>query len=163
MVMRSVGCTGEIYERVGKSNFSRFGEPADWRFHSVDLLPGIAAMIEQHPLSLISITTAEHYIWGEQCDGWFLLKSDNFHVIQESMPPGATEVRHYHRKSRQLFYVLRGELTMQTGSSPVRIPAGHAVVVEPAAEHQARNESREPVEFLVVSCPPSHGDRFDCK
>ena len=26
----------EICERVGKSNFSRFGDPAGWRLHSVD-------------------------------------------------------------------------------------------------------------------------------
>jgi mannose-6-phosphate isomerase-like protein (cupin superfamily) len=120
-------------------------------------------MIEQNSLQLISTTTAEHYIWGEQCDGWFLLKSDDVHVIQESMPPGTAEVTHYHLKSMQLFYVLHGELTMRTGSSSVRIPAGHAVVVQPVMEHQARNESQEPVEFLVISCPPSRGDRFDCK
>jgi mannose-6-phosphate isomerase-like protein (cupin superfamily) len=120
------------------------------------------AMTEQHSLQLISTDTAEHYIWGERCDGWFFLKSADVQVIQESMPAGTSEVKHYHRKSRQLFYVLRGQLTMQTGSA-VRIPAGHAVVVEPMVAHQARNESPEPVEFLVISCPPSHGDRFDCK
>lgn len=126
-------------------------------------MPVIPGMIEPHRLQLISTNTAEHYIWGERCEGWFLLKSNDVHVILESMPPGTSEVMHYHRKSKQLFYVLRGELTMQMGLSQVRIPTGHAVVVEPVTEHQARNESPEPVEFMVISCPASHGDRLDFK
>jgi mannose-6-phosphate isomerase-like protein (cupin superfamily) len=110
-----------------------------------------------HP---VSTSNAEHYTWGENCDGWFLLKSDDVHVIQERMPSGASEVAHYHRKSRQLFYVLCGELSMRFDSKSVKIAAGQSLVIEPLAVHQATNESSEDVEFLVVSCPPSHGDRF---
>ena len=53
--------------------------------------------------------TAEHYTWGEGCDGWHLLKSDNLSVIQETMPPGTAEVPHYHRHSRQFFFILEGD------------------------------------------------------
>jgi len=115
-----------------------------------------------NPLQLISASTAEHYIWGQRCDGWFLLKSEDLHIIQERMPPGAAEVMHYHRRSRQLFYVLRGELTLKGESNTTRVPASHAVVIDPLLAHQATNESNEAVEFLVISCPPSHGDRFEC-
>ena len=114
-------------------------------------------------LPVISTKTAEHYTWGERCDGWFFLKNEDIHVIQEKMPTGAVEAMHFHRKARQLFYVLRGELTMCTQSGSVVIPASHAVTIEPSVQHQARNESREAVEFLVISCPPSHGDRVNCE
>jgi mannose-6-phosphate isomerase-like protein (cupin superfamily) len=111
----------------------------------------------------ISTETAEHYTWGGTCDGWFLLKGETVHVIQERMPPGAAEVMHCHRKSRQLFYVLRGTLTMANATSSARVPAGQVVVIEPNVQHRATNESAEDAEFLVISCPPSHGDRFNCE
>jgi mannose-6-phosphate isomerase-like protein (cupin superfamily) len=31
--------------------------------------------------------------------------------------------------------------------------------IEPGLPHEARNDSGEPVEFLVISQPPGHGDR----
>lgn len=107
----------------------------------------------------ISTETAEHYVWGGNCDGWFLLKEDTISVIQERMPPGSTEVMHLHHRSRQLFYVLSGELTMETASARTTIPAGHALAIEPNVAHCAVNESSEAVEFLVISSPPSHGDK----
>lgn len=58
---------------------------------------------------------AEHYVWGEVNDGWHLVKRDDLSVIEERIQPGAAEVRHYHQKARQFFYVLAGELTMEAG------------------------------------------------
>ena len=120
-------------------------------------------MPEQNVLRRVSTRNSEHYTGREQCDGWYLLKGENLHVIQDRMPPGACEVMHFHRQSKQLFYVLGGVLTMRAESKSVTIPAGEAVVVEPPTPHQASNESGEPVDFLVISSPPSHGDRFDCR
>jgi mannose-6-phosphate isomerase-like protein (cupin superfamily) len=108
---------------------------------------------------MISKANAEHYTWGGNCDGWFLLKSDELTVIEERMPPGASESAHLHRRSRQVFYVLRGELTMKFADGDFKLVAGESLPIEPLTVHQAKNESLEDVEFLVVSCPPSHGDR----
>jgi mannose-6-phosphate isomerase-like protein (cupin superfamily) len=106
-----------------------------------------------------SIQNAEHYTWGDDCQAWFLLKDTGFHVIQERMPPGTQERRHIHNFSRQFFYVLRGELTMAVGQESVCIRTGEGLEVEPRTAHQARNTSRDDVEFIVTSCPPSHDDR----
>jgi mannose-6-phosphate isomerase-like protein (cupin superfamily) len=120
-------------------------------------------MTQRSSLQPLSRESAEHYLWGEKCDGWFLLKSGNLHVLEERMPPGAAEVRHYHRNSKQLFYVLSGELTMRTESGAITVAARNSVIIEPGTLHQAVNESSAVVEFLVISSPPSHGDRFDSK
>ncbi len=109
----------------------------------------------------ISTDNAEHYTWGESCDGWFLLKSDAQHVIQERMPPGTSEKMHHHQRAYQLFYVLRGELVMRFESGSQTIDSGQCISIPPGTRHQARNESNGDVEFLVISCPPSHGDRFE--
>jgi mannose-6-phosphate isomerase-like protein (cupin superfamily) len=75
------------------------------------------------------------------------------------MPPGAAEVRHRHAHSRQFFYVLAGELSLEVEGVPHTLAPGMAIEVAPGAAHQALNASDRRVEFLVVSQPPSHGDR----
>lgn len=52
---------------------------------------------------ITSAENAEHYIWGDHCDGWHLLKTERLSVIQERMPPGTAEQRHYHERAQQLF------------------------------------------------------------
>jgi len=63
--------------------------------------------------SPISKANAEHYLWGTRCDGWHLVKNPNLSVIQERMPAGASEVRHFHHRSQQFFYMLSGEAAME--------------------------------------------------
>ncbi len=108
---------------------------------------------------MIDTATAPHYLWGAGCDGWHLVRQPELSVIQERMPPGASEVRHLHGRARQFFYVLSGELTMEVEGETLRLAAGQGVEIAPGAPHQALNRSAEEVAFLVISCPPSHGDR----
>ena len=42
---------------------------------------------------MIDRGTAEHYTWGDGCDGWHLVKGADLSVIQERMPPGARAER----------------------------------------------------------------------
>jgi mannose-6-phosphate isomerase-like protein (cupin superfamily) len=106
-----------------------------------------------------SIANAEHYSWGDACDGWHLVKTPELSVIQERMPPGTSEARHRHARSRQFFYVLRGEATFEREGEVVTLRAGEGLEVAPGAAHQLRNLSSATLEFVVVSQPPSHGDR----
>ncbi len=107
----------------------------------------------------ISRDDAEHYTWGDQCDGYFLMKRSEVHVIEERMPPGTSEQAHWHEHARQLFYVLEGELIMRMAEGDVRIASGSALEIEPGTVHQAINHSGSDVRFLVISVPPSRGDR----
>jgi mannose-6-phosphate isomerase-like protein (cupin superfamily) len=109
---------------------------------------------------MISTRTAEHYVWGGCCDGWHLLRSAELSVIQERMPPGAAESRHRHGRARQFFYVLAGRLTLELEGARHELCAGEGLEVPPMSAHQALNESGAEVSFLVVSQPPSHGDRL---
>ncbi len=108
---------------------------------------------------MISIKTAEHYSWGQNCDGWHLVRQPELSVIQERMPHGAREVRHLHNHARQFFYVLSGRLTLEHEGTRHELCAGEGLEVPPAHAHQAINESGDDTHFLVISQPPSHGDR----
>jgi mannose-6-phosphate isomerase-like protein (cupin superfamily) len=89
--------------------------------------------------SIINRALAEHYMWGSECDGWHLVKTGELSVIEERMPASATEVRHYHKRSRQFFYVLSGELTMEVEHHEFVLRAGDGLEVKPGQNHQAMN------------------------
>lgn len=112
-------------------------------------------------MGTVSTGNAEHYRWGQGCDGWHLLAGDDLSVIEERMPPGTAESRHRHERSRQFFYVLEGALTIELEGDVHRLAAGHGLHVPPGQAHQVRNESHADVRMLVVSSPRSHGDRVD--
>ncbi len=109
----------------------------------------------------ISRENAEHYRWGVDCDGWHLVKDKQLSVIEEFMPPGSAEIRHYHERAQQFFYILTGEVLMEIDGENVLIPAGCGVRIMPGARHQIRNPSSSPVRFLVISQPSSHDDRIE--
>ncbi len=112
-------------------------------------------------MNSVNITNVEHYVWGDGCDGWHLLKHDDLSVIQEKVPAGRCEEMHFHKRARQFFYVLRGTATLIVGSDTVVVREHEGHEVPPNVPHQLRNDSDAPLEFIVVSAPKSHGDRVD--
>lgn len=112
----------------------------------------------------VSRASAEHYAWASAtetapCDGWHLHRSVGLSVIEERMPPGAAEHRHLHPHATQFFYVIEGRLELEAGGSIYVLNAGTGVTIEPGTAHQVFNRSAHDVRFLVISQPPSHGDR----
>jgi quercetin dioxygenase-like cupin family protein len=87
------------------------------------------------------------------------VKHDIVSVIQERMPPGTSEQRHRHARARQFFYVLRGTLEIEMEGTTHTLSAGVGLEVPPGIAHTAANRGSEPVEFLLTSQPPAHGDR----
>lgn len=107
----------------------------------------------------ISRENAEHYSWGAGCDAWHMVQDTGLSVIEESMAPGTSEVRHYHQRAQQFFFVLAGQATMEADGQVIQLSAGQGLRIVPGMPHQLRNASSKPVRFLVISQPPSHGDR----
>jgi len=110
---------------------------------------------------IVSIENAEHYIWGENCDGWRLLKRDDMSVIQERVRAGCAEVMHYHEKSRQFFYILEGEGMMVFEDREIILQKGQGLEISPMTKHQFKNVSQMEVSFLVISVPSTRGDRIN--
>jgi len=108
-----------------------------------------------------NVKTAEHYRWGQVCDGWRLLERPDLSVIQERIPGGAGEVMHYHRHARQLFFVLEGELQIEHREQLFRLTAGDALEMPPGDPHRVQNLGQVDASFLVVSAPTTQGDRVN--
>jgi mannose-6-phosphate isomerase-like protein (cupin superfamily) len=117
------------------------------------------------PIQVISAKSVEHYKWGgpqgTDCDGWHLVKTPELSIIEELMPPDASEARHFHVRARQFFFVLQGELTLEVDHQDFVLKTGEGLEVSPGQQHQAINRSNRPVRILVTSQPPSHGDRVN--
>jgi mannose-6-phosphate isomerase-like protein (cupin superfamily) len=107
----------------------------------------------------IDRSTAEHYVWGNHCDGWHLARSEALSVIQERVPAGESEKRHRHAKARQFFFILKGNAVMELDGGIYPLAAAQGIEIPPGAVHKFRNDSSAEVEFLVISSPPTSGDR----
>lgn len=104
--------------------------------------------------------TSEHYIWGDDCHGWHMIKSPELSIILERMPPQTAEMRHYHTTSRQFFFVLSGVATLEIDGTEEDLHPYEGAEVLAGMPHQLFNRHHIPLEFLVISQPPSHGDRI---
>jgi mannose-6-phosphate isomerase-like protein (cupin superfamily) len=109
----------------------------------------------------VNRSNAEHYRWGTDCDAWRLVKNDDLTVIEEFIPSGGSEVMHYHKKAQQFFYIISGEVMMEMNGKSTLVQAGSGIHIAPGVRHRIRNPSSAAVRLLVISTPPSHGDKFE--
>lgn len=105
--------------------------------------------------------TAPHYTWGTACDGWHLLQSPSLSVIQEHMPPGTSEVLHYHQKAQQFFFILSGVALFELEGEVYEVKSNEGFHVQPNQQHKISNGAKEGLHFLVISEPKAHGDRVN--
>lgn len=110
---------------------------------------------------VVSIHNTEHYIWGNQCEGWWLKKDSIFSVIEETMPPNSSEEKHFHSVTAQFFYVLNGTLCIEIHNQKYQLQNNQGMTIAANVVHQVFNKSKEAVRFLVISCPNSPDDRIN--
>ncbi|MDS0293038.1 cupin domain-containing protein [Halogeometricum luteum] len=60
---------------------------------------------------------------------------------------------HSHPEHEELFYVVSGEIVVDTEDGPVRAAAGDAIFVEPGEKNRARNDGEEVAEVVAVGAP----------
>jgi len=112
-------------------------------------------------MKIVNTGNSEHYKWGNDSDGWHLLKSDTLSVIEENVPPKEKEERHYHNESQQFFYILSGIAHIEIAGSTFEVQAGSGIHIPAKLPHQLVNNSSVNLRFLVISQPKSHGDRIN--
>src|SRR5690348_16070222 len=103
------------------------------------------------PTIPVSVDNVDHYTWGEACDGWHLVKSQELSIIEERMPPHTAERRHFHTKADQFFYVLSGEAQMEIGDQMFTLRARTGIFIDHGRQHRISNRSDQDVTFLVIS------------
>ena len=111
-------------------------------------------------MSVISSESAEHYIWGDNCDGWHLVKSNALSIIQERVPSGGSESCHFHNEAEQFFFILSGIATMEIEDNLFTVKPNNGIHVPAGSKHKLSNQHEVDLIFIVTSTPPSHGDKI---
>lgn len=114
-------------------------------------------------MKISSLENAEHYVWGNGCEGWHLVKSESLSVIQERVPSGCKEIRHLHKFSEQFFYVISGVASIEADKEIFHLEKNHGLHIPANTPHQLWNEQECDLIFIVTSTPPSHGDRIEVR
>jgi mannose-6-phosphate isomerase-like protein (cupin superfamily) len=109
---------------------------------------------------MINKENSKHYKWGDNCDSWFFVDTDNLSIKFESMPIGAKEKLHYHSKSQQFFYILKGQATFYIENRVEVVNENNGISILPSEKHFISNESDVKLDFLVTSQPSTNQDRF---
>lgn len=106
-------------------------------------------------------SNAEHYEWGFGCEGWRMVDTPELSVIEERMPPGATEKLHYHERAVQYFHILAGEARFEVDGNAVVVPEGEGMHILPGQRHRVWNTATSDLRFVLTSAPTTRGDRVE--
>ncbi|MFB3817982.1 MAG: cupin domain-containing protein [Candidatus Methylomirabilales bacterium] len=80
-------------------------------------------------------------------------------LAEATLPAGARTQPHRHRRTEELYYVLRGRGAMRVGAETRAVGPGDGILIPPGAPHAIRNTGRAPLVFLCCCAPPySHED-----
>ena len=101
-----------------------------------------------------------HYLWGDNCDSWVLVNTEELSVKQESMPTGTKERLHFHEKAQQFFYILKGIATFYVDGKPQIVNASQGFIINAKTQHYIANETQNQLDFLVISQPTTNNDRI---
>ncbi len=78
-------------------------------------------------------------------------KGSNFSVQVSKAPKGGGGEMHHHDDWSQLFYLVRGELTFDTGKERFTLKEGQSVLFEPGDPHYTINEAEQEAAYLVIT------------
>lgn len=107
----------------------------------------------------IDISCAEHQSWGNNCNAWTLLQTNNLSVLEECMPPQTSDEMHYHMKSDQFLYVLDGEVTINMENNLIALEKNQGIQIPAGTPHCVLNRSEKNTRFLLISSPDHRNDR----
>ena len=102
-----------------------------------------------------------HYKWGNHCDGWVLVDTEDLSVKQERMSPQTSEALHYHEKAQQFFFILRGIATFEVEEKSFTVQGGEEFHIAAMKKHRIINNTAEDIEFILSSQPSTKNDRYN--
>lgn len=88
-----------------------------------------------------------------------LLDRSNSPVAHQSLAEatigaGEATVRHYHRESEEIYYLVEGSGEMELDGERAAVAAGDAILIPPGAWHQIRAGDDGPLRLLCACAPP---------
>jgi mannose-6-phosphate isomerase-like protein (cupin superfamily) len=82
----------------------------------------------------------------------------NQSLAEARVQPGQRTAPHYHPKTEEIYYILRGSGEMTIDKEVRRVGPGDAIAIPPRAIHTILNSGKEPLVFLCCCAPGYEND-----
>ncbi|MEP7269507.1 MAG: cupin domain-containing protein [Saprospiraceae bacterium] len=110
--------------------------------------------------SIIDISSARFYQWGDECSSWVFLDKKELSIKLEIMPPHTKELLHFHHVSNQFVYILSGMATFEIDNEKIILNSNQGIEIQKNQVHFIKNDQESAdLQFLVISQPNTQGDR----
>ena len=88
----------------------------------------------------------------------------NQSLAEATLPVGTETQAHYHPKTEEIYYILRGVGRMAIESEVREVKVGDGIAIPPGKKHQIRNVGSEAL-VLLCCCAPAyeHEDTVMCE
>jgi mannose-6-phosphate isomerase-like protein (cupin superfamily) len=75
-------------------------------------------------------------------------------LAEATLEAGTATVRHHHRVSEEIYYLVEGSGVMELDGEVAAVRAGDAILIPPGAWHQIRAGDAGPLRLLCACAPP---------
>lgn len=69
------------------------------------------------------------------------------------IPSGKSSNLHFHKISKETYFIIKGEARMQVNGEKIRLVPGQACYLAPGDVHKIQNQGKEDLEFLAYCVP----------
>ncbi len=111
---------------------------------------------------MTQISSKQNVASKQLADGitvWPHHDQDSFSVMEVEFEPKAVEGLHYHEKSTQNIYVIKGTAQFTVDGQTHILSDGESILMLPGIPHGAENIGSETLNLKVVSQPSATNDR----
>ena len=78
----------------------------------------------------------------------------NQSLAEAALEPGQSTVRHHHKVTEEIYYLVEGHGTMEVDGEVREVAAGDAILIPPGAWHQITASPDGPLRLLCACAPP---------
>lgn len=79
-------------------------------------------------------------------------------LAEATVPPGVKTLAHYHPRSEEIYYILRGQGLMHLQHDSRSVAGGDAIAIPPGMTHWIENNTSEDLVFLCCCAPAYEHD-----
>jgi mannose-6-phosphate isomerase-like protein (cupin superfamily) len=113
-------------------------------------------------MEIVKITDCSKFIAQDNAIVQEIVSHRNSSVKNQSLAkviiqPGNSVLEHYHKKTEELYHIIKGEGTMYIEDEKRIISVGDTVVILPGQKHKIKNHNDADLVMLVM-CAPGYED-----
>jgi mannose-6-phosphate isomerase-like protein (cupin superfamily) len=96
--------------------------------------------------------------WSPGCLSWQFVDDKKVSIKMEEIQTKSRSNAHFHTKSRQFFFVLKGKASVDLEGALYDLKRHEGIEIPMGQKHQVMNSGEEELLFLLISFPPIQED-----